>query len=350
MKARGARGAILFLGLTAAMTVAAAAETPANPPDFREIYSLVRSNLAGVTPEQLDEATAEGLTREFPGRVTVVDAVPEAGDALKTALAKTAVYDGAYAYFQVGNVTPDLPGELRQAWKTLAETNKSKIKGVILDLRFAAGGDFTAAGQTADCFLARGEALLEWPGGSVSSIKKEDAIAAPVAVLIDARTSGAAEALGAVLRAADRAITVGTRTAGQASLFKEFPLSNGQKLRIAVADVKLAGGPSVAEGLSPDIPVDSTPAQDRSYLGNPYHEFDAGTNASGEPTNEPLRRFNEAELVREQRAGLNPGEELDATPTAEAEAPGPPIILDPDLARALDLLKGLNVINRSRPG
>ncbi len=343
-----ARGAILLLGLTAVATAAWAA--PASPPDIREIYSLVRSNLAGVTPEELDHAALEGLTNQFPGRVSVVDAASEPTNALKTALARTAVFDGSYAYFQVAGVTPDLPGELRQAWKSLAETNKTKIKGVILDLRYADGSDFTAAGQTADCFLSTGETLLEWPGSSVSSVKKDDAITAPVAVLVDAKTSGAGEALAAILRAADRALTVGARTAGQASLFKEFPLSNGQRLRIAVADVRLAGGPSIADGLTPDISVDSTLAADRGYLRNPYHDLDAGTNSAGEPTNQPLRRFNEAELVREQRAGLNPGEELDATPTAEAEAPGPAVIVDPALARALDLLKGLNVINRSRPG
>jgi len=344
-----ARRAILLVSLTiGAMTTRAAG--PASPPDFREIYSLVRSNLAGATAGQVDSATIEGLTNQFSGRVSVVDAAPEASNALKPALARTAIYDGVYAYFQVASVTPDLPGELRQSWKSLEETNKAPIKGVILDLRFADGGDFTAAGETADCFLSTGQTLLEWPGKTISSVKKDDAITAPVAILVDDKTSGASEALAAVLRATDRALTVGARTAGQASIFKRFQLSNGQELRIAVADVKLAGGPSLAEGVTPDIPVDSTLAQDRSYLDNPYHVIGAGTNAAGEPTNQPLRRFNEAELVREQRAGLNPGEELDATPTAQSEAPGPPVIVDPALARALDLLKGLNVLNRSRPG
>ena len=64
--------------------------------------------------------------------------------------------------------------------------------------------------------------------------------------------------------------------------------------------------------------------------------------ASG--TNRAVRRprFNEAELVRERREGIS---EADMTALGERE-PEKPMVTDPALARALDLLKGLALVRQ----
>lgn len=333
------------------LTVAAANASP----DFREVYGLVRSNLAGADQEQLDEAAVNGLMRQFPGRVVIVDK-EEALESRHAAgpLSKYSIFNGSFAYFRVTEVTPDLPQDLRHAWQELTATNKSKIKGIALDLRFADGTDYTAAGAAADAFINAGEPLLEWPGGSIASTNKENAIPAPVVVLVNAKTRGASEAFAAILRAADRALTIGGKTAGQASIFKEFPLATGQKVRIATADVKLAGGPSLAGGLTPDIPVDTTLAEDKAYMSDPYKQVrlagsdsDSQTNSMETVTNAPEPRFNEAELVREHRAGINPGEDLIGASSSLTNEP--PSLADPSLSRALDVLKGLSVMNGGKP-
>jgi hypothetical protein len=68
------------------------------------------------------------------------------------------------------------------------------------------------------------------------------------------------------------------------------------------------------------------------------------TNLAG-TTNRNVRRprFNEAELVRERREGAT----LDADDTEREAEPEKPVVHDPVLARALDLLKGLAVVRRS---
>ena len=65
--------------------------------------------------------------------------------------------------------------------------------------------------------------------------------------------------------------------------------------------------------------------------------------ASG--TNRAVRRprFNEAELVRERREGIS---EADMTALGSRE-PEKPMVTDPALARALDLLKGLALVRQS---
>ena len=46
---------------------------PTNPaPDFKEVYELLRTNLTGVTDENLNRAAIEGLLSRFPGKVSLV--------------------------------------------------------------------------------------------------------------------------------------------------------------------------------------------------------------------------------------------------------------------------------------
>ena len=77
------------------------------------------------------------------------------------------------------------------------------------------------------------------------------------------------------------------------------------------------------------------------------HVDNSSTNLASE-TNQSLERvpFNEAELVREHKAGENPDDEDAAKHPPE---PKVPIVSDPALARALDLLKGLAVVRQNRP-
>jgi hypothetical protein len=73
----------------------------------------------------------------------------------------------------------------------------------------------------------------------------------------------------------------------------------------------------------------------------------AGNSATNQPsgTNQTRVRFNEAELVREHRAGESPDEQTAKRPPE----PQVPVVSDPALARALDLLKGLAVVRQNNP-
>ena len=63
-------------------------------------------------------------------------------------------------------------------------------------------------------------------------------------------------------------------------------------------------------------------------------------------TNQARRRLNEAELVRLQREGINPDADVVAkTPKEEMNRT---MVNDPALARALDLLKGIAVVQQQR--
>src|SRR5690349_8089920 len=111
-----------------------------NPPapSFAEVYSLVQSNLADVNQDDLNRAAVTGLLSQLQSRVTYLTNGAEAADAPRVPLlSKSAVFEGAYGFLRIGRVGPDLSNEVAKALNQLRSTNK--LKGVIVDLRFAVG-------------------------------------------------------------------------------------------------------------------------------------------------------------------------------------------------------------------
>jgi hypothetical protein len=209
-----------------------------------------------------------------------------------SALAKSGILESNVAYLRVSHVAAGLPDAVTAAIKALSATNK--LAGTVLDLRFADGDDSSAATATALLF-----------GG-----KKGKTL--PVAILVNAETRGAAIALATDLRAERAGLVFGEATAT----------------------------------VTPDVVVTVKPDAEKAFWDNPY----ALTN----DTNAPIATTNflpfvdhtsEADLVREK---VKDGDEDgDVTPPAVI-APVVPVIHDPVLARAADLIKGLSVIRASR--
>ena len=331
------------------------AAAPAEPPDFKEVYDLIRAHAAGLSQPQLDHAAVQALISALAPKVMLVSGENEPTAAPNAPLlSKTNLYEGEIGYLRVGRVGNGLPDALRKSFEALAGTNK--LKGVVLDLRYAAGTDYAAAAGVADLFVTKERPLLNWGSGVAKSKEKTDALTVPVAVLVNHQTSGAAEALAALLRETGTGLVLGNRTAGQAMIAEEFPLKNGERLRIATAPIQVGESTTLsAEGVNPDIAVRVSPDEERAFYADALRGFQttnlfasAGLSLGnqGSTTNRTRRpRFNEAELIRERRDGS----------LLEVESSGPrdsdlekPVVRDPALARALDLLKGLAVVRQSR--
>jgi hypothetical protein len=113
-----------------------------NPaPDFKEVYDLLRTNLAGATDDNLNRAAIEGLLSRVPGKVSLIGGAADGAAILQggLALSKSAIIESNVAYLRVGRVTGSLANELSAAYRALTASNK--VAGVVLDLRFAAGDD-----------------------------------------------------------------------------------------------------------------------------------------------------------------------------------------------------------------
>lgn len=335
------------LGACLALTASARA---AEAPDFKEVFDLLRGNGVGLTETQLNRAAVEGLLARVSGQAWIVDPSKVSAPDTNTApISSSALFDDHYGYVRIARLNPQLPEQFVSALANLSATNK--LKGLVIDLRYAVGTDYAAAVKVADRFLGSEQAMLDWGQGEAKSTDKTNAFRQPVAILVNQFTSGAAEALAALFRQKDIGLLIGTNTAGQASVTRDFKLKSGDTLRIATGQVKGADGQLIKQ-LSPDIRVDVSPEDERAYFVDAYKSLPrAGVSAgpghvaSLTITNKPRRRINEAELVRMLRDGENPEE--DAAKARPAD-PVKPVITDPALARAIDLLKALAVVRQTR--
>ncbi len=333
------------------------AESKGPSPDFTEVFDLIRAHLNGVSEADLNRAAVEGLLSALGPKVSLVSGAAKSDSAQpdpgrKLLVSKSSLFEGDIGYMRVSRVEEGLAKAVREASAKVAGTNS--LKGMVLDLRYAGGDNYAAAAETVDLFLKKERPLLDWGKGVTRSQEKSDAIGVPVAVLVNHETAAAAEALAAVFRETGSGLIFGARTAGQALLAQEFPLKNGDRLRIATAAILLGDGTALStQGVKPDIQVEVRPQEERAYYVDAFKDlavsnviarssFSLTNQANG--TNRTRRpRFSEAELVRERRDGLLPEVDLASGPREEK-----PVVHDPVLGRALDVLKGLAVVGQSR--
>lgn len=339
----------LIAGLTglllSATPLRAVPTTSTNAPDLEQVRQLIRANLTGVTDVELDRFAFDGLMQALRGKVKLLDATSPSRSGGPN-VSRSAMLDTGVGYLRVRSVALGLADEVAEICQAMAATNE--LKGLVLDLRFAEGDDYLAAATVANLFLADERDLLDWGNGMMKSTAKTNALSWPLTVLVNNETTGSPEALAALLRETGVGLLLGNATRGAAMTTKEFPLNDGQRLRIASVPVKLPGGATIPlSGVVPDIKVAVTVAEERAYQNDPFAALAKGvTNASSSVTNPVARRVRttEADLVRARREGISLDEEQ---VDRRASEPEPALIRDPVLARAVDLLKGLAVVRRA---
>lgn len=231
------------------------------------------------------------LGRAFFGRmkkyaITILAAASAltAGAADLPAPVKLLVLDDSVLCVQASHVPENIPDQIRM----VAETNH--LTGTVLDLRFANG-----AATNAGAYFAQGKA--------------------PLVVLVNSQTRGPAAALAAQLRTSSSAILIGTTN------------SPGNLL--------------------PDILVSESTDEEKKFQENPFYKPATNSPGGSTVTNNLLALIDhtsEADLVRKR---IKDGEDDGTTPTPRTE-PAQPVVRDPALARAVDLLKALAVLHPTR--
>ncbi len=346
------------VGILLLAAVTTRADVTNAPPDFKEVYDLIRTHLAGQSDEELNQAAVQGLLDRLHARVSLVSGKSDTGpgmSAQEPMVLRSAVYDGPVGCVRVGRVANGLAEKISDACKSLGGSNQ--LKGIVLDLRYADGHDYNAAIATANLFISRETPLLDWGNGVVESKANKDAITLPLVVLVNHETADAAEALAAMLRQDAQAVILGSATAGEATIGKNYPLKNGQYLRIATAAVKLGNGDALlASGVRPDIQVSVKPEDEKAYYADPFKTpasmaGTGGTDSSAEAATNRISHphLTEADLIRERKE--HPGEEM---PYEEAALLGEDnsdqinatVVRDPVLARGLDLVKGISALRQ----
>jgi hypothetical protein len=217
----------------------------------------------------------------------------------KGALGRSAVLEGNVGYLRVTQTDTNLSEEIQSALNSLAATNT--IVGIVVDLRFAQGGDSDG--------LKPAEQVLE-----------QQKI--PLAILVNAQTTGAAASLAEDLREADAGLIFG----------------------------------GAAPNVRPDITVPVNAGQEQDFLKRPYGIFGAGETNEDSSTNFlpyiDIDHTSEADLVRQKKESDDgtDGSGPTAAPadTTSTAAPQLPFIRDPVLAHGVDFIKGLTALRLSK--
>lgn len=334
-----------FLGWVPPGSAEAASTATNGWPHFQEILHLLRKELPGMEEGNLNQAMVEGMLRQLHPQVLMDRPKPESAQA-GSFLARKEILQERGGWLQLKEVAPGLDEELNSSisiWTT------NRLDGLILDLRYCHGSDYAAAVQTASRFVLAETDLLDFGSGMLRGGKGTNAIRLPCVVLVNRQTSGAAEALAALLRQHVGALVLGSPTANQAKVYKSVDLSNGRRIHIATGNLR---GPELdslsAQGVVPDVSFESAPALERQFFDKPFVSHAAAGAIRRTTGVEPRPKLNEAELVRRKREGLDPEEQPAAPFRSGVSETEKPQLADPILARAMDLLKGIANLQKSR--
>ncbi len=169
------------------------------------------------------------------------------------------ILEDGIGYIRLTEFREDTPKQLDKALKDLKKKN---MKGLILDLRNNPGGLLASAVEVASRFLEKGKVIVSTKsrtGESMvykSSLSPVKILDIPMIVLINKGSASGSEIVAAALRENERAILMGEKSFGKASVQTVIPLSDGSALRLTTAKYYTPKGKSIHQnGITPDIVV-----------------------------------------------------------------------------------------------
>jgi carboxyl-terminal processing protease len=135
------------------------------------------------------------------------------------------------AYLRITQFTPSVATEVEAALRAMGATDGSRVRGLVLDLRFNGGGVLEAAERIADMFLKEGVIVSTRGRAHESRVSKAQERGTlpdlPLLILVNAESASASEVLAGALQDNKRAIVLGTRTFGKGSVQSLMTLSEG---------------------------------------------------------------------------------------------------------------------------
>ncbi|HEY6871463.1 MAG TPA: S41 family peptidase [Geobacteraceae bacterium] len=256
-------------------------------------------------------------------------------DIIKTKSLKARALEPGYGYVRISHFQERTGEEFAAALQALRKENGGTLKGLVIDLRNNPGGLLEPAVDVAGRFIdaKAKDGLVVYTKGREASSRmtlttgmdnKEPRY--PVVVLINGGSASASEIVAGALQDHNRAVIMGTQSFGKGSVQTVFPLPGGAGLKLTTAKYYTPKGRSIqAKGITPDIVVarDETPAT---------------------PTKK-VRAIRERDLENHMMP------EDEETPEAVEPAKGKPQEQDSrdnQLARALDLLKGMGLLGKEQ--
>ncbi len=247
-------------------------------------------------------------------------------DIIKIKSVKSNLLQGRYGYVRIAQFQDRTSSDLKEHLLELRQDNDGRLDGVILDLRNNPGGLLNQAVAVTDLFLDEG--LIVYTEGrdveskmtfSAQQIGTEPEY--PLVVLINGGSASAAEIVAGALQDHGRAIILGEQSFGKGSVQTIIPLGDKSGLRLTTARYFTPSGRSIqARGISPDIVVSAILTTGQNMPDLPVREEDLEHHFKPLSEEQPeQQKRTTTELTQEEKQ-------------------------DNQLRRALDLLKGINIL------
>jgi carboxyl-terminal processing protease len=251
----------------------------------------VIESIGDSSTRELSLAVIRLLLEGKPGSTVTLSVVrPRKPDPDKITLTRTVItapalseqqYENAsILYLKPGALTAARVDELAAKIKAAGKSRK-----ILLDLRDDSEGEAEQGIRLANFFINQGTlASLEgqkYPKQTFTADSSKFLTSAPVAVLVNRGTYGAAELAADAIEGAKRGDVVGERTFGEGSVQKTIELPDGSALLLTVAKFQGPDGKKIQdEAVAPTVLVGQ----------NADDEVDADDNTPPNKTDEPLNK------------------------------------------------------------
>lgn len=260
-------------------------------------------------------------------------------DIIRVKSVKSRLLEPGYGYVRVTQFQSNTARSLSQSLTNLRKENDGPLQGLVIDLRNNPGGVLNAAVEVSDVFLRKGTVVYT-EGRSSGAQQRFKATpgdsmeGAPLIVLVNGGSASASEIVAGALQDHGRAVIMGEQTFGKGSVQTILPMANGTAVKLTTARYFTPKGRSIqAAGIKPDIKLQRyqvSLAEDAA--SSLVKEADLSRHLeNGDVQNEAVRS-DLFETNQENKEGI---------PLAQS---------DYQLYEALNLLKGLTLLNKNNRG
>ncbi|TDQ83986.1 carboxyl-terminal processing protease [Dongia mobilis] len=264
--------------------------------------------------------------------------------------------DGNIGYIRITSFSEKTDSGLRGAIDELKKATKGELAGLVLDLRNNPGGLLDQAIAVSDDFMEKGE-IVSTRGRNPDDAQRWNAEGGdliegkPIVVLVNGGSASASEIVAGALQDHGRAVILGTQSFGKGSVQSIMGIPGHGAIRLTTARYYTPSGRSIqAKGIEPDIVVEQAKIEKLGGDNRPHEADLKGALANPDGSTDE----NAVEQTENQDDNATNGEAANGEAGA-AEKPDEPFvgserqqIARPDedfqLARALDLLRGLNLL------
>ncbi len=213
--------------------------------------AMIRLALEGKTGSSIS------LDLIVPGKEDPVTKKLQRGPVSTPALATQQYDNSAILYLKPTVLTKERVNEMEAALKGMAKAGNKKV---LLDLREVASSDEQQGIRLANAFLQSGTIATlsgqKFPTQTFTADPSKFITGAPLVILVNHGTAGAAEITAAAILAAKRGDLVGDRTFGEGAVQKTMELPDGAALLLSVAKYNAPDGkPIQMNAVKPNMPM-----------------------------------------------------------------------------------------------